>query len=71
MSSKLLVGVPGGDSYTDGVKFFCLRDAPIFAPVQEGLPYGAEIKRQCLLFIDGGLKELYDTELVRRTTRQP
>ena len=39
--------------------------------MQEGLPYGAEIKRRCLLFLDGGLKELYDTVLVRRTARQP
>ena len=39
--------------------------------MQEGLPYGAEIKRRCLLFLDGGLKEFYETVLVRRTTRQP
>ena len=39
--------------------------------MQEGLPYGAEIKRRCLLFLDSGLKEFYDTVLVRRTTGQP
>ena len=70
-ASKLFEGAPGSDTYTDGVKLFCLRDALIFAPVQEGLPYGAEIKRRCLLFLDGGLQELYDTVLVRRTARQP
>ena len=70
-ASKLLVGAPGSDSYTDGIKLFCLRNAFIFASVQEGLPYGAEIKRRCLLFLDGGLKGFYDTVLVRRTTRQP
>ena len=70
-ASKLFVGTPGSDTYTDGVKLFCLRDALIFGTVQEGLPYGAEIKRRCLLFLDGGLKELYDTVLVRRTAKQP
>ena len=70
-ASKLFEGAPGSDTYTDGVKLFCLRDALIFGPVQEGLPYGAEIKRRCLLFLDGGLKELYDTVLVRRTAKQP
>ena len=30
-----------------------------------------EIKRRCLRFLDGGLKLLYETVLVRRTTRQP
>ena len=70
-ASTLLAGDPGSESYTDGIKLFCLRDALIFAPVQEGLPYGAEIKRRCLLFLDGGLEELYDTVLVRRTPQQP
>lgn len=33
-ASELLVGSPKSDSYTYGVKLFCLRDAVIFAPVQ-------------------------------------